>query len=208
MHNLLQVIRWSNQKCRCRPGPTGLWAGYAAERYSLNLNLQLKMMIMMPKKVTHFSIFITISDHLVLSTTNWWLNSGLYVIRTLDLCDTGAALFTNEPTGSRSLNWLQSWIFSGFLFATAKAASITTMILFRVNAILFRSHLIINGVKMRTPKRRILNLSFFFEDVCFNKTLLIKYLCFPQHFGIIWPIARYNVQTAASSQTVSCNLSI
>ena len=34
-------------------------------------------------------------------------NSGLYGIRTLDLCDTGAALYqlANESTGSRSLNW-------------------------------------------------------------------------------------------------------
>ena len=35
-------------------------------------------------------------------------NSGLYGIRTLDLCDTSAALYhnwANKPNGSRSLNW-------------------------------------------------------------------------------------------------------
>ena len=33
--------------------------------------------------------------------------SGLYGIRTLDLCDAGAALYqlVNKPSGSRSLNW-------------------------------------------------------------------------------------------------------
>ena len=32
MHNLLQVGRVINPKI-CRPGPTGLWAGYAPAKY-------------------------------------------------------------------------------------------------------------------------------------------------------------------------------
>ena len=43
-------------------------------------------------------------------------NSGLYGIRTLDLCDTGAALY-------------QYIFFPGFLFASAKVAYVTAMII-------------------------------------------------------------------------------
>ena len=51
-------------------------------------------------------------------------NSGLYWIRTLDLCDTGAALY-------------QFFFFflSGFLFAAAKVAYITAMILILHSAV-------------------------------------------------------------------------
>ena len=53
-------------------------------------------------------------------------NSGLYGIRTLDLCDTGAALYrrSEEFESRASLSF-----FSGFLFATVKVTYITAMII-------------------------------------------------------------------------------
>ena len=108
--------------------------------------------------------------------------SGLYGIRTLDLCDTGAPMIfihiilhsavqiydfhifiissssfhgfiTNQfndllPVGLlaqlvercngisevKGSNSVQAWIFSGFLFAIAKFASITVMIFFHINS--------------------------------------------------------------------------
>ena len=45
----------------------------------------------------------------------------------------------------------------------------------------FTSHFT-NGLQMRTPKRRDVNLSIFVLDACFNKTLLKKCLFFlPQY---------------------------
>ena len=72
----------------------------------------------------------------------------LYKIQTLDLCNTGAALLTtwaNKPTArssgkraapvsQRSRVWIlyKPEFFSGFLFATAKVASICVMIYFHI----------------------------------------------------------------------------
>ena len=59
--------------------------------------------------------------------------SGLYGIRTLDLCDTGAALYQLNWTGIAEVkgsNPVQAgFFFSGFLFASAKVAYITAMII-------------------------------------------------------------------------------
>ena len=59
-------------------------------------------------------------------------NSGLYRIQTLCLCDTGVALYqlNKQANWEQGLNPVQAWIFSGFLFTTAKVASITAMIFF------------------------------------------------------------------------------
>ena len=60
-------------------------------------------------------------------------NSGLYGIRTHDLCDTGAALYQLNCTGIAEVkdsNPVQpDFFYLGFLFATAKVASITAMII-------------------------------------------------------------------------------
>ena len=59
--------------------------------------------------------------------------SGLYGIRTLDLCDTGAALYQLNCTGIAEVkgsNPVQAGFFwGGFLFASAKVAYITAMII-------------------------------------------------------------------------------
>ena len=63
-------------------------------------------------------------------------NSGLYGIRTLDLCDTSATLYQLNCTGIaevKGTNPVQAgFFFSGFLFATAKVAYITAMIIFHL----------------------------------------------------------------------------
>ena len=74
-------------------------------------------------------------------------NSGLYGIRTVDLCDTGAALYQLNCTGIAEVkgsNPVQAGIFfSGFLFATAKVASITAVIILHLHVILhFAVHII------------------------------------------------------------------
>ena len=60
-------------------------------------------------------------------------NSGFYGTRAFDLCDTGAALYQLNCTGIaevKGTNPVQAGIFfSGFLFATAKVAYITAMII-------------------------------------------------------------------------------
>ena len=60
-------------------------------------------------------------------------NSGLYGIRTHDLCDTGVALYQLNCTGIAEVkgsNPVQpDFFYLGFLFATAKVASITAMII-------------------------------------------------------------------------------
>ena len=78
-------------------------------------------------------------------------NSGLYGIRTLDLCDIGAVLYQLSQQASweqvvelvrykpvralhqyrRDQGFESCIFFSGFLFATAKVASITAMIYFK-----------------------------------------------------------------------------
>ena len=62
-------------------------------------------------------------------------NSGLYGTRTLDLCYTGAAhrcITVCVSQRSRVRILYMPEFFSGFLFATAKVASITAMIFFHV----------------------------------------------------------------------------
>ena len=66
-------------------------------------------------------------------------NSGLYGIRTLDLCDTSAALYQLNCTGIAEVKGTNpeqaGFFFSGFLFATAYITAMITFHLIRFSVV-------------------------------------------------------------------------
>ena len=91
-------------------------------------------------------------------------NLGLYGIRTLDLCDTGAALY-------------QLFFFSGSLFAAAKVAYVTATIIL---------HLILHSA-VHIYDFHIIHNSIIFPSLNWIFTIVLyKLYCIPQMINLVW----------------------